>query len=302
MNWASTTNDALQLDKYLSSLSMLIEKELDQLVIDKGEPYSQLFAAGRYSLLSGGKRIRPILALATAESLGCEPTEGLRAACALEFVHTYSLIHDDLPCMDNDDYRRGKPSLHRAFSDGHAVLTGDFLLTYAFEVLATDSNLTAEQKVELIRLLSQGSGGHGMIAGQVLDIEAEKNVLSLEQLQQVHRLKTGALITAAVLFGAVIGNADAIQTEHLKGFAEDIGLAFQIIDDVLDVAGGLKKEGLPSSDIKNHKTTYVSLVGLTKAQEMAEKCYLSAIGHLSKLHFETTRLKELAQVIVTRKG
>lgn len=297
----STHNQELELADYLTSTSRLIEEELESLVPEQATAYAQLFQAARYSLLNGGKRIRPILALATAEIFGASREKTLRAACTLELMHTYSLIHDDLPCMDNDDYRRGKPSLHKAFPEGQAVLAGDFLLTYAFEVLSTDPHLTSHQKIELIHLLSHSAGGHGMIAGQMMDLQSEGAQLTIEELQFVHRCKTGALISAAIQFGAIIGNANPDHIELLKAFARDIGLAFQIVDDVLDVTGSLKKAGAESSDIKNHKSTYVSLLGLDAAKAMANSLLLSAKQTLSIIPFETTRLNELADLIVNRR-
>ena len=302
MNSNIASETTVSLKEYLEGLTQHIELELERLVPSCDTPYVQLFRAARYSILSGGKRIRPILAIAAAESLGKPIETSIQAACALEIVHTYSLIHDDLPCMDDDDFRRGKPSLHKAFSEAHAVLAGDFLLTYAFELLATAPFQDAAQKVELVRLLSSGGGSHGMIGGQVMDIEGENTALPLELLQQMHRFKTGALITTSVLFGATIGKASEHQTGIFKQFGEEIGLAFQIVDDILDVTTCMKKQGVPSSDIKNQKSTYVSLLGMEKAREMAAVHYSKAIELLASLPFCTARLQQLADMVVNRKG
>ena len=182
------------IETYLEQKKILIENELDKLLPENSKPYSQLFHSARYSLLNGGKRIRPLLVLATCQSLGGNENAALIPACAIEMVHTYSLIHDDLPCMDNDDFRRGVPTSHKAFSESFAVLTGDFLLTQAFQTLSKAPFLSSDQKVHLIELLSTYSGGDGMVGGQVMDIESEKKTLDLPSLNFLHRCKTGALL------------------------------------------------------------------------------------------------------------
>lgn len=286
---------------YLTSQRDLIEGKLKAFFQTPHVAHESLYQAAQYALLGGGKRVRPILAMAVAEALGAINEKSLIPACALELVHAYSLIHDDLPCMDDDDFRRGKPTVHKAFTEAHAVLAGDFLLTKAFELLASAPHLSAEQKVDLVRLLASGAGGDGMIAGQILDIESEGKHISIEQLQQIHQYKTGALITTSVLFGAIIGNANLEQTKILKLFAEDIGLAFQIVDDILDVTENLKRKDTHySSDIKNNKSTYVSLIGMDRGKEIVNELFLSAQTKLDTLFLETTRLKELTSLIVHR--
>ncbi len=288
---------------YMASHCELIEKQLDQLMPEKDVPYRTLFHAARYSLLGGGKRLRPILTLATTETLGGNVKKALIPACAVEMIHTYSLIHDDLPCMDNDDFRRGKPSLHKAFLEGHAVLTGDFLLTNAFDVLAHDAQLTAEQKITLISILSRKSGGEGMIGGQVMDLEAEGKQIDLAALRCIHRNKTGALLTASIEFGAVVAGASDAHMDVLRQFGEEIGLAFQIIDDVLDVTASGQKHGkATASDITNQKTTYVSLLGLEQAQALAHQLFQSAVSQLKQLPYDITLLTRLAELVVCRKG
>lgn len=285
-------SNAIDLDSYIQSNGDQINQRLNKLVPDRNVPYSQLFQAARYSLLSGGKRLRPILTLATTEVLEGNLEAALSPACTIELIHTYSLIHDDLPCMDDDDYRRGKPTLHKVFSESHAVLAGDFLLTYAFEVIADDPLLSAEQKVALIRVLAKNAGGIGMIAGQLMDLEAEKKQIDLSTLQLIHKNKTGALITAAIEFGAIVANASPEITETLKQFGRDIGHAFQIIDDVLD-----DKEG---SDLTKGKATYVSLLGLEKAQETAYTILSQSLKNLESLPMDTTLLNRLAHHLVNR--
>lgn len=291
----------MQMTQYFIETAKRIEQELERLVPDKELPYQSLFRAARYSLLSGGKRLRPILALATAETLQGYSDLALVPACALEMIHTYSLIHDDLPCMDNDDYRRGKPTLHKAFPEGHAVLAGDFLLTHAFSILAEAPGLTAEQKISLVATLGKYAGGEGMIAGQILDIEGEDKELDIKSLQAIHQKKTGALIVASIEFGAIVSNASLQQREILRNFGVEIGLAFQIVDDILDVTASEVKHGKSvPSDLINGKKTYVSLLGLQKSQELAKTLYQSAIKRLDQLSMDSRLLSGIAHLIVNR--
>ncbi len=286
---------------YLQEKGQVVKDHLTKLVSEKGLPQDSLYRAAKYSLMAGGKRLRPILAIATAESFGCEPNKILNVACALELIHTYSLIHDDLPCMDDDDLRRGKPTLHKVYPEAHAVLAGDYLLTYAFEVISTDEALTDTQKVKLITTLSQNAGGQGMIGGQVMDIEAEDRQIPIEDLQCIHRNKTGAMITASVIFGGIVAGVPEQQLETLKLYGEDIGLAFQIIDDVLDVTQSEEVLGKTAgSDITNNKSTYVSLIGLEQAHATAHSLLLSAEERLKTLPITSSILEDLSNFIVNR--
>lgn len=291
----------MQTKEYLQAKIDLIEERLDTFVPLAKTPYSLLYKAARYSLLGGGKRLRPVLTLATAEALGVKEEQALTAACALEMVHAYSLIHDDLPCMDDDDFRRGKPSLHKAFNEGHAVLTGDYLLTRAFEVVANDPHLSAEKRVRLIQQIAKGAGCNGMIAGQVMDLDAEGKPIDLQTLQTIHHYKTGALIEASILCGAIIGDAADKEYEALRSFGKDLGLAFQIIDDVLDVTSGAAKRGsVSASDQVNGKTTYVTLLGVEPSQKRAEELFNQALSHLAGTRLENSRLNEIAVYFVKR--
>lgn len=290
----------IDISHYLKDKSQIIEEHLDKLIPEKKVPYNLLFQAARYSLIGGGKRIRPLLALVTAETLGCSPLHGLSAVCALEMIHTYSLIHDDLPCMDDDDYRRGKPSLHKKFPEGHAVLTGDFLLTLAFDVLANDDSLSPQQRLGLIQTLSKHAGGEGMIAGQVLDLASEGKNINLETLQLIHRNKTGAMIAASIQFGAIIAGASQEFMGILYSFGEDIGLAFQIVDDILDVTASQKHGKYIASDVVNNKATYVTLLGLDKSQQLASDLLNTALNKLKALPVDATLLTKFAQLIVNR--
>lgn len=293
----------MQLTDYLCETQQLIERKLDHLVPENASlAFNQLFKAARYALMSGGKRLRPILTLATAEMLGGNIEAALSPACALEMIHTYSLIHDDLPCMDDDDFRRGKPSLHRAFTEGHAVLAGDFLLTYAFEVITKDPLLDSNQKIDLIELLAHSAGSYGMIGGQIMDIEAENQKVGVERLQQIHRLKTGALIMAAIEFGGIIASASSSERATLRRFGNALGLAFQIIDDVIDVTSSMQKHGRTvSSDEINNKCTYVTLLGLEPAKEAAYAHLSKAEKHLEELPFDTSILRDISKRLVLRK-
>lgn len=288
-------------NQYLKRKGALIDNHLSQLIPESEQPYKTLFEAARYSLMAGGKRLRPILVLASAEALGGKPEHALSAASAVELIHTYSLIHDDLPCMDDDDFRRGKPSLHKAFSEAHAVLVGDYLQSYAFELLSEDPILSAQQKVELISLLAKGSGGQGMIAGQIMDIEAEGQVIGQEILQNIHRHKTGALMTTSVMMGGIVASAKKGQLEILRQYGDGIGLAFQIMDDVLDVKASLQKHGKAvSSDAANNKTTYVTLMGMEQAESLAGSIIQAAKKHLGQLGGEIDILVQLADYVVNR--
>lgn len=235
--------------------------------------------AVRYALLGGGKRFRPHLTLAVTEALNGSLESALTPACALEMVHAYSMIHDDLPCMDNDDFRRGKPTVHKAFPEGIAVLAGDWLLTEAFSLVSNHPKLTA--------ILAQRS--KGMIRGQVLDLEAEGSDVSLEALQEIHRYKTGQLIIAAAEFGSVIATGEI--DPHFQKFAEHLGLAFQIVDDILDVTQ--EKHGR-KSDADNGKATYVSLLGLDGAALAAERELEAAE---KALPIKTAKLEELMGIV-----
>lgn len=291
----------IDLNKYVAVQNKRIEEHLDRLIPEQSTAYNALFRAARYSLLGAGKRLRPILALAVTETLGGDVEAALAPACALEMIHTYSLIHDDLPCMDDDDFRRGKPSLHKVFPEGHAVLAGDFLLTHAFAVLAEAPLLSSEQRIKLVSTLARQSGGDGMIAGQVMDLAAEGKKIDLETLRLIHRNKTGAMIVASLEFGGIVCGASDAYLEILHQFGQDIGLAFQIIDDVLDVTASEKKHGKKiASDLANDKSTYVSLLGLEQSKAMAQALYHTATQKLQQLPCDVSLLIQLADLMIKR--
>ena len=292
----------VDLPNYLQTQRHRIEQWLQQLLPDQLEVSHSLFEGARYALLGGGKYLRPILALATAEALGTDTERLLQPACALELIHSYSMVHDDLPCMDDDDYRRGRPTVHKKFGEGQAVLIGDFLLTYAFELIANAPLLKPTIKLSLIATLAHRSGGEGMIGGQMLDLAAEGKTISQEELALLHKKKTAALITAAVEFGAILSEADVHTMNALSSFGEKIGLAFQIIDDILDLTSSEAKHGRKvASDLTNHKATYATLMGIDQAQKIADHLYLEALDSLKLIPEDTSLLAQLANFIIHRK-
>lgn len=291
----------MNLSAYLKEQTSLINKELDKLIPEKDVPHGLLYKAARYSLMAPSKRLRPILTLATAKMLGASSKTALLPACALELVHTYSLIHDDLPSMDDDHLRRGKPTLHKVYPEGQAILAGDFLLTLAFETLTNVPSLTAEQKISLVSTLSQRSGSKGMIGGQVMDLFSEGKTLSLETLQQIHSYKTAAMIMASVEFGGIVAQATKKEMDSLRIFGQDIGLAFQIIDDILDVTSSDGELGKPvGSDHAKNKATYISILGYEQSNKIAKKLCHSALNSLSQLSCDTSILSSLADLIISR--
>jgi len=254
-----------------------------------------------YSIEIGGKRLRPILVFAVLKALGRELTLGYHTAAALEMIHTYSLIHDDLPAMDNDDLRRGKLTNHKVYGEAVAILAGDGLLTHAFSLISLDGGLSFEQRIKLIQELAQAAGPAGMIAGQVLDMEAETKSVSLAELKNIHAHKTGCLIEFAVIAGAIIGHAEAETLTGLRKFASHLGVAFQIRDDILDIEGDSDLIGKTvGSDLANNKTTYVSLTSLTEAKKMLEQEIASAIESLKQLPFDTKLLESITIFIKER--
>lgn len=261
-----------------------------------------LFDAMNYSVLDAGKRLRPALTYAVGEALDV-PLEILDApAAAIELIHCYSLVHDDLPAMDDDDLRRGKPTTHIAFDEATAILVGDALQALAFELLAEAPNLTAMQRLEMIRVLSRAAGANGMVAGQARDIEAEGKAISAAQLRELHQQKTGALIEAAVAIGGLASSqANTSVLHQLEVYAAHLGLAFQIQDDVLDMTQSSEVLGKPhASDERNQKTTFVSLFGLEKSIELATEHSQLAQNALIKTHLNASLLRDLCDYIVQR--
>ena len=269
-----------------------IDARFDQLLPVPDDPRARLIEAMRYAAIGGGKRVRPLLLAATAEIYSVSHESALLAGCAVESIHAYSLIHDDLPCMDDDDMRHGKPTVHRAFDVATAVLAGDALHALAFELL-TDEQTSTDPfiRAELVRALACASGHHGMAGGQMMDMAAGEQQFDLHAVTRLQQLKTGALLAAAVEMGAILGRVAEEGRAHLRAYARDIGLAFQIADDLLDCEGDESKAG---------KATFVSLMGADKARNQAEALAEQAVGHLSGHGNEADLLRALARFVVER--
>jgi geranylgeranyl diphosphate synthase, type II len=296
----------MTLQDYIGCQQKRVDEALDRVLPPESENPSTIHRAMRYSVFAGGKRVRPLLAIAAADVIAPDAAGIETAACSLELIHTYSLIHDDLPALDNDDLRRGRPTCHKVFGDAMAILAGDALLTLAFEVLAK-LDAPAERRIELVRELSTASGTvGGMIGGQVNDIEGEQQTPTAELLESIHRAKTGALLRASVRMGAIYAGADAIQLDALTKFGEHIGLAFQIVDDVLDVEQSSEALGKTAGkDAKQQKITFPAVYGIDKSREMAESERAAAYRALDLfgdrgLSGKATRLREMADFIVHR--
>lgn len=279
----------------------VIENKLNELLSESGERYSSAVNAMRYSLLSGGKRIRPILLLEFYSLFGGRAEGALNFAAAIEMIHTYSLIHDDLPCMDNDDMRRGRPSCHKAFGYDTALLAGDALLTHAFFAAANAADIPPERVSRAISVLAQKAGIYGMVGGQVMDLDFEKNGANGEELTAMYIKKTSCLLEAAAMCGAVLAGADEETVKKAEEYAENLGLAFQITDDILDCTADEKTLGKPiGSDKKNGKTTFVSLLGLDGAKQKAALLTKKAEDILNGFSGDTSYLNELTEYLLNR--
>jgi geranylgeranyl diphosphate synthase type II len=292
----------MTLHEYMAARQSAIDAALGRWVPAGDTEPVTIHRAMRYSLFAGGKRIRPLLAIATAEAISDAPAGIESCACSLELIHTYSLIHDDLPALDNDDLRRGRPTCHKVFGDAMAILAGDALLTLAFEVLAKLENVDAGRRIELVRELATASGTvGGMIGGQVNDIEGEGQPPTAGLLESIHRAKTGALLRASVRMGAIYAGADTDQLAALTSFGEHIGLAFQIVDDVLDVEQSSEALGKTAGkDAAQQKITFPAVYGIERSHDMAEQERLAAHLALQSFDDRAQRLKELADLVVRR--
>lgn len=289
----------LEFNNILSNDQRLVENALASFLPSAAFGQEEVVEAMKYSLMNGGKRLRPVLTLEFCKACGADRHDALEAACAIEFVHTYSLIHDDLPCMDNDDMRRGKPSCHKAYSEAIALLAGDALLTHAFQILS-DSDLPPETKAQAVSLLAQNAGVGGMLGGQVLDIKYELTEPTMRELLTVHKMKTGALISAACIMGCLAAGAGSEQISAASKFAYHLGIAFQIKDDILDIVGTSEALGKPvGSDSANHKTTYATKAGLEKAQADVKRLTDKALAALDVFE-DRTFLCTLAKALIER--
>ncbi|HEY7208742.1 MAG TPA: farnesyl diphosphate synthase [Bryobacteraceae bacterium] len=292
------------LREFLAAQVQAVDRVLNRWVPEETVNPSSIHRAMRYSLFAGGKRIRPILAIAAAHAVSESPAEIEDAACTLELVHTYSLVHDDLPALDNDDLRRGRPTCHKVFGDAMAILAGDALLTLSFEVLSRLAAIPAERKIRLVEELARAAGTvGGMIGGQVNDIEGERKKPTAALLDAIHRAKTGALLRASVRMGAICAGATEEQLAALSGYGEHIGLAFQIIDDVLDVEESSEALGKTAGkDEAQQKITFPAVYGLERSRAMAEEERLAAHRSLAMFGERAERLRQVADFIVQRKA
>ena len=280
----------------------LVEEHLAGELNEAGALDKTLCASMKYSLMAGGKRLRPILLMAAADAVGARGTDYLKTACAIEMIHTYSLIHDDLPAMDDDDYRRGKLTNHKVYGAGMATLAGDALLTLAFEVMLRQEQASPEDVLRVVREMSVAAGPDGMVGGQALDMESEDKQIPMSTLRRMHMGKTGALFRAAIRSGAILAGASAVELSALTEYADNFGLAFQITDDILDVTGDEALIGKPvGSDEKNHKSTYVTLTSLEEAKALAQETVDDAVKALEPFGPEADFLRGLVRYLVNRK-
>ncbi|OPX33941.1 MAG: farnesyl-diphosphate synthase [Desulfobacteraceae bacterium 4484_190.2] len=290
---------------YLSEKKAIVDRALETYIPEPEGSASDLIKAMKYSLFAGGKRLRPILCLAGTEAVGGTETDCLPVACALELIHTYSLIHDDLPMMDNDDLRRGKPTSHKVFGEAVALLAGDGLLTEAFNLM-TRTDLTKDVAplvmLKVISLISHASGYNGMVGGQVVDIQSEKKPLDFPLVEFIHTHKTGALITASVTSGAMLGRGDESQVRAITSYGRKIGLAFQVSDDILDIEGDSNIMGKKvGADQEKGKITYPSVLGLEKSKEIQSELVEEAIESLRIFDYAAEPLRRIALYIIERK-
>jgi geranylgeranyl diphosphate synthase, type II len=297
----------MDLKAYLKEKIALVDVALDQYLPTEQERPQSLHKAMRYSIFAGGKRVRPVLLLAACEAVGGAIARAMPAACAMEMIHTYSLIHDDLPAMDDDDFRRGRPTNHKVFGEAIAILAGDGLLTEAFKLMANpafSAGVDAGARMAVISEIATCAGSYGMVGGQVVDMESEgQPEMDLPTVQYIHTHKTGALIKASVVAGALLGGADEKQLAAIRRYGEAAGLAFQIADDILDIEGTTEEIGKDAgSDEARGKATYPAVMGLAAAKQEAKEMMDEALNALSRFGAEAEPLREIARYIVERKN
>jgi farnesyl diphosphate synthase len=289
-------------DQAMARAQREVEAALDRLLPKPEGPEGRLFEAMRYAVFAGGKRFRPFLVCESARLFAVASEAALRVAAAVECVHTYSLVHDDLPCMDDDDLRRGQPTVHRKFDEATAVLAGDALLTFAFELLGEpETHERARVRIELVRRLAAAAGGQGMVGGQMIDLASEGKALDISTITRLQRLKTGALIAFSCEAGAVLGRASDEALHALRAYAHDMGLAFQIADDLLDAEGDPERLGKATAkDAAAGKATFVSILGVERARAQARMLSDQAIQHLDLFDGKADLLREAARFVITR--
>lgn len=287
----------------LKACTETVDAKLVAILSSDDAPERRLIEAMRHAVLGGGKRLRPFLTMQTASLFGVDEQSSLRAACAIELVHCYSLVHDDLPAMDDDDLRRGQPTVHKAFDEATAILAGDALLTLAFGVLANPSTHTNPGiRSDLVAHLAKAAGGHGMVGGQMIDLQASENDLTIGAITRLQRLKTGALIEYSCLAGAILGKAPENAREALRGYAHDLGLAFQIADDLLDVEGDEDETGKAvGKDKSANKATFIGILGPERARSQANLLATQAVDHLAMFDKKADLLRAVARFVVDRR-
>lgn len=296
----------MDIKTYLNEKRQLVEDGLSEYMLEATGPFATHIEAMRYSLFAGGKRVRPILVLAAAEAVDANTAAEktlLPVACALECIHTYSLIHDDLPAMDDDELRRGKPTNHVLYGDAQAILAGDGLLTWAFDLITDEAQntLSAQQRLAIVQVISRAAGPLGMVGGQSLDIICENTEFPFSTLQEIHRSKTGALITCSVMAGGIGANANESQLQSLKEYGDQIGLAFQIVDDLLNATSTTEALGKAAgSDADRGKATYPAFFGIDETRKKAQSAVSSAIAALQGFDQKADPLRALAEYIYTR--
>lgn len=286
----------------LDQLALTMDQRFDRLLPVPSDPRRRLIEAMRYATIGGGKRMRPLLTIAACDLFHVDRERSLRVAMAVECVHCYSLVHDDLPCMDDDDLRRGRPTTHKAFDEATAVLAGDGLLTIAFEILAeAETHEDPRIRIDLVKELASASGAAGMVGGQAMDIAAEETTFDLPATTRLQQLKTGALIAFCLEAGGIMGRATPDQRVSLRGYAHDLGLAFQIADDLLDIEGNIEIVGKAvQKDTDAGKSTFVSLLGIDRARQQAEILIDQAIRHLSSFGAQADLLRAIARFAIER--
>ncbi len=299
----ATWSDSVPFPEALAQAASLTDSALDRLLVVPPDLEAQVYEAMRYSALAPGKRLRPFLVLAGAHLFGIARRCALQVAAAIEMVHAYSLVHDDLPAMDDSDLRRGRPTCHKEFDEATAVLAGDGLLTAAFEVLAhPDTHSDPAVRCELVAALAGAAGAAGMVGGQMIDLIAERQALDIGAITRLQRMKTGALIAFACEAGAILAKAPAEPRIALRGYAHDLGLAFQIADDLLDVEGSAAETGKPvGADAAAGKATFVSILGVGRARAQAELLIRQAVAHLDLFGGRAELLREAARFVISRR-
>jgi len=303
---AETINAASEVDarEYFASSRLLVDSHLDRLIPKETAEPTRVHTAIRWSLFAGGKRFRPALLLASGQTFGARTEDLLPAACALEMVHTYSLIHDDLPSMDNDELRRGRPTCHVKFNEATAILAGDALQTLAFQTIAEDEQLSPQLRVQLVAEIARAAGTpDGMVAGQAHDLDAESREVTPDELERIHHRKTGALIRAAARCGALIAGAEADELEAINDYATNLGLLFQITDDLLDVTATAEDLGkTPGKDARSRKATYPAIYGIEATRAQLEAVHRAACNSLERIDQPTQLLRSIANFICERQA